>query len=68
MKHELKDKMSKVISSNLSQSENLDACTKAAREYAAKILMHACMYKTRDGNAMYTNIQKIRMAVLNGEL
>lgn len=65
---ELEDKMCKAIAMSTRNVEAAEKCAEIAKQYTLKILDGMAHFKDKDGDRVYTNLVKTRMAVQAGEI
>jgi hypothetical protein len=66
--NELKQKMQNAIANNFGNADAADKCAAIAKEYTLKVLDNLSHFKDKDGDRVYINIIKARMAVQTGDI
>ena len=66
--NDLKEKMQKAISNSFGNADAAEKCAAVAKEYTLKVIDNMSHYKDKDGDRVYTNIIKTRMAVQVGDI
>lgn len=66
--NDLIDQMQRAISSSNTPGGAAQKCADIARSYTAKVLETLTLYKSKNGDHVYTNIVKTKMMVENKEI